>query len=60
MDGSPHYLALLFAWAHGIDLVADHQEHLVRHHHLVVLDVVAHEHQDLLCGHFCPPKGISV
>ena len=39
--------------------MADHQQHLERHHHLVVLDVIAHEHQDLLRGHFFLPRPSS-
>ena len=59
MDGGPHHIARLLAWAYGIDLMADHQQHLEWNHHLVVLDVIAHEHQNLLCGHFSPPKGFA-
>ena len=50
VDGSPDLVALLLARADRFHRVADRLQRLERHHDLVVLPVVAHQHQDSL-GH---------
>src|SRR3954447_18396576 len=48
-------VARFLAGANGVNIMADHQQHLKRHHHFVVFHVVADEHQNLLFCHGNPP-----
>ncbi len=51
VDGGPDLLARLLPGADRVDRVPHHQQGLERHHDLVVLHEVAHQHQDLLDRH---------
>ncbi|MNI75363.1 hypothetical protein D3C73_1315050 [compost metagenome] len=51
VDRRAHRLARDFLRAHRMHRVAHHAQGLERHHRLVVLDVVAHQHENLLCSH---------
>jgi hypothetical protein len=56
VDRGLHGLAGFLAGAHGVYRMADHQQRLVRHHHFVVFDVVADQHQDLFLRHLASEK----
>src|SRR5262249_15979303 len=51
MDGGAHSLPGLLVWAHGMHLMTHGLQRLERDHDLVVLDEVAHQHQDSLPSH---------
>ena len=51
MDGGPHRLSGFLPRTHGVDRMPGHPQCLEWHHDLVILDVITHQHQDLLCGH---------
>ena len=56
VDGRSHELARPLAGTYGVDLVSDHEKHLVGNHHFIVLYEIADEHQDLLGGHWLSPR----
>lgn len=51
VDRRTHGLPGALVGAHRMHVVTDHQQGLERHHHFVVFDVVANQHQDLFRGH---------
>ncbi len=51
MDRSAHGLSRGLARAYRMHLVTDHLQRLERHHHFVVFDVIANQHQDLFRSH---------
>ena len=55
MDGRAHEITGLLAGADGVDFVAQHQQHLERHHHFIIFHIIAGQQQNLfhrilLCG----------
>ncbi len=57
MNRSAHGAAGGLVRAHGVHRVADHLQGLERHHHFVVFDVIADQHQNLFRGHGKTPRG---
>ena len=51
VDRGGDRVARFFVGANGIDLMADHQQHLKRDHHFVVFHEVSDEHEDFFDGH---------
>ena len=51
MDRGAHGLARSLVRADRMDGVPDHLQGLERHHHFVVFDVIADQHQDFFRGH---------
>ncbi|MNP24544.1 hypothetical protein D3C76_1173140 [compost metagenome] len=51
VDRSAHRLPGALARAHCMHAMADHLQGLERHHHFVIFNVVANQHQNLLRSH---------
>src|SRR5271168_943647 len=51
VDGGSYMLACLFVRTDGVYRVANHLQRLKGHHHLVVFDVVAYEHEQFCSLH---------
>ncbi|MOA40294.1 hypothetical protein D3C78_1621540 [compost metagenome] len=51
MDGCAHGLADGLVRANGMHRVTDHQQGLEGHHHFVVFDVIADQHQNFFRRH---------
>ena len=51
VNGGAHEFAGFFAGASGMHAVADHKQRLVRHHHLIIFHVIAHQHKNRLLRH---------
>ncbi len=55
VHGGAHRLPRRLPWTCGINVVADGTQRLERHHHLVVLDEITCEDQDLFRSHVVSP-----
>jgi hypothetical protein len=57
MDRGAHGLAGGLVRAHGVHGVTDHLQGLERHHHFVVFDVIADQHQNFFAAMGRTPLG---
>jgi hypothetical protein len=51
MDCQRASIPCFFAWANGMDNVANHLEGLEGYHYFVIFRVISNQHKDSFCSH---------